>query len=161
MLTATLSRVARGAVGRRGFSEAAKSTTMSFSFAVPHTALYFQAPVEHVILPGVNGEYGVSAGHVSLAEQLKPGVVKVVHKLGDAPVLFFVSGGFAFTDEEKTEVTTMEAVKVDDLEPSKVEAHYKQAVAEFAAATTEEDKAEAALAMETAKAMGLAVGLVL
>jgi hypothetical protein len=55
-----------------------------------------------------------------------------VHKLGDAPVLFFVSGGFAFTDEGKTEVTTMEAVKVDDLEPSKVEAHYKQAVADFA-----------------------------
>merc|ERR1719181_2423081 len=118
-------------VVRRQFSES--TSALSFSFSAPHSVLYHQSPVESVILPGINGEYGVSKGHVSLVEQLKAGVVKVVQTSGEAPISYFISGGFAFTDEEKTEVTATEAIMVEDIEPSKVEAEFKKYSAEFAA----------------------------
>ena len=82
---------------------------LSLSFAAPHTVFYFEAAVQSVTLPGVSGVYGVTAGHSPLAEQLQPGVVAITHKAGEDPEKFFVSGGFAFTDYEKTEVSALEA----------------------------------------------------
>lgn len=64
----------------RPFSEAADGN-LQLSFSAPHTVFYFEQGVEAVTLPGVSGEYGVTAGHSPLAEQLKPGVVSITHKV--------------------------------------------------------------------------------
>lgn len=52
---------------------------LQLSFSSPHTVFYFEQGVDSVTLPGVSGEYGVTAGHSPLAEQLKPGVVSIIH----------------------------------------------------------------------------------
>ena len=111
-------RAARALRGARRFSDA--SGGLQLSFAAPHTVYYFETSVASVTLPGASGEYGVTAGHSPLAEQLRPGVVAITHKTGEEPEKFFVSGGFAFTDAEKTEVSALEAVKLEDIDEAKV-----------------------------------------
>merc|ERR1712129_402715 len=135
---------------RRPFSDA---TGLQLSFAAPHTVYYYETAVESVTLPGASGEYGVTKGHSPLAEQLKPGVVTITHKAGEEPEKFFVSGGFAFTDYEKTEVSALEAVKLEDLDGEKIKAEYAKASKD----ETDEGKAAA----ETAKAMAAAIGVAL
>ena len=61
----------------RPLSDAAAGLQLSFSS--PHTVFYFEQGVDSVTLPGVSGEYGVTSGHSPLAEQLKPGVVSIIH----------------------------------------------------------------------------------
>ena len=64
-----------------------------------------------------------------------------------------MSGGFAFTDYEKTEVSALEAVKLEDLDGEKIKA-------EFAKASKDESD-EGKAAAETAKAMAAAIGVAL
>lgn len=122
------------------------ATKLSLSFAAPHTSLYYKEPVDSVTLPGASGEYGVTAGHSRVVDELKPGVVSVV--TGSSITKYFVSGGFAFTDPEATEVSVAEAVNVEDLDPDKVKAAYAKAKADG------DD-----LEMETAKSMATALGI--
>jgi hypothetical protein len=58
---------------------------------------------EHLYIS--EGEYGVSAGHVAYAAQLKPGVVQVLHEEGSTePEKYFVAGGYALTHPDSTTV---------------------------------------------------------
>ena len=123
MLALRTARALRPAARR--FSDAGGG--LSLSFAAPHTVYYFEAAVQSVTLPGVSGVYGVTAGHSPLAEQLQPGVVAITHKAGEDPEKFFVSGGFAFTDNEKTEVSALEAVKLEDIDEAKQQGKRKLA----------------------------------
>ena len=79
MLALRTARALRPAL--RSFSDA--SGGLQLSFAAPHTVYYFETSVASVTLPGASGEYGVTAGHSPLAEQLRPGVVAITHKTGE------------------------------------------------------------------------------
>lgn len=149
MLALRTARALRPAARR--FSDAGGG--LSLSFAAPHTVYYFEAAVQSVTLPGVSGVYGVTAGHSPLAEQLQPGVVAITHKAGEDPEKFFVSGGFAFTDNEKTEVSALEAVKLEDIDEAKVRSEY--------AAAAKDESAEGKAAADAAKAMAAAIGVTL
>ena len=148
MLALRTARALRPALRR--FSDA--SGGLQLSFAAPHTVYYFETSVASVTLPGASGEYGVTAGHSPLAEQLRPGVVAITHA-GEEPEKFFVSGGFAFTDSEKTEVSALEAVKLEDIDETKVRAEY--------AAASKGDDDDSKAAADAAKAMAAAIGVAL
>ena len=72
---------------------------------------------------------------------------------GDEPEKYFVSGGFAFTDDVKTEVSALEAIKLEDLDADKIKAEYSKV------ASAEDD--ESKLVAETTKAMAAAIGVTL
>ena len=58
------------------FAEAASSGEKMFlNFTLPHKARLVNREVDQIVLPGVNGEFGVSAGHVNNIAQLKAGEV--------------------------------------------------------------------------------------
>merc|ERR1719203_2094586 len=50
---------------------------MTFNFTLPTQSLYEDASVEQVILPGIDGMFGVMPNHVPTVAELKPGVVSV------------------------------------------------------------------------------------
>ena len=77
-------------------SAEAASTSMTLNFALPHETIYNGATVASVIIPGSEGEYGVTRDHVPTVAQLKPGVVQVMFDDGVAEK-YFCSGGFALT----------------------------------------------------------------
>ena len=72
-----------------------------------------------VILPGEDGEFGVTAGHSPMISQLQPGLVTVVHTSGESEK-FFVSGGFAITKTEGTDVSCPEAFPLSEFDPAVV-----------------------------------------
>jgi F-type H+-transporting ATPase subunit delta len=164
MWTSSVRQVSR-AVARRSFSTeaapAAVATTVKLNFTLPHTAVYKNAEIYQVIIPGVDGEYGVTANHVSYLAQLKPGVLQILHEEGNDPEKYFVAGGYAFTHPDSTtDVVCPEAVKLDDIDPSAVSSQYEAAKAAFNSASTGSiEQAEAQIAMEVNKNMGMAVGV--
>jgi F-type H+-transporting ATPase subunit delta len=143
----------------RQMSDAA-APGLTLNFCLPHDAVYVGKSVEQVIIPGAEGEYGVTAGHSPIASQLKPGVLQILHGSGEEPEKFFVSGGFALTHESSvTDISAVEAFKLDDIDPEAVKESYASSKAKFDASSDEVEKATAQVAMETSRALAIAVGV--
>ena len=60
-------------------SSTATDSAMTLNLATPHQPIHLHKKVDKVMLPGEDGEYGVTAGHSPLISQLQPGVVTIVH----------------------------------------------------------------------------------
>ena len=99
MLQNTLLRRASAATPllRRAMSTEAASGSMTLSFNLPHETIYSEAQVSQVIVPGAAGEYGVTADHVPLVAQLKPGVLQILHEGSSEVEKYFVAGGWSIT----------------------------------------------------------------
>lgn len=80
---------------------------MTLNFSLPHETLYNGASVASVIIPGVEGEYGVTMNHVPIVSQLKPGVLQILHDDGETEK-YFVSGGFALTHANSVTVSAIQ-----------------------------------------------------
>ena len=65
--------------------------TFHFELASPER-LVFSGEVEHVVVPGSEGEFGVLAEHAPLVVTLRPGILKI---LGSSELSFVLRGGFA------------------------------------------------------------------
>lgn len=98
MLSRTATSFARVA-SRRAFSSTGAETApkmMTLNFSLPHETIYNGAEVNEVIIPGTDGDYGVTVNHVPTVSQLKAGVVTILHGESE-PEKYFVAGGFALT----------------------------------------------------------------
>jgi F-type H+-transporting ATPase subunit delta len=131
-----------------------------FFLDIPTVTLFVET-VDLVIVPGVTGEYGVTAGHTPIISELKPGMVQIFHDESEEPEKYFVSGGFAFTHANSvTDVTAVEAVKLDDLDADAVRAGLTSFKAAMDAATPEtQDHALAQIGFEVHEAMCDALGI--
>ncbi len=74
-----------------------------------------------VTIPGEEGYFGVRAGHMSLIAAVRPGVVEVVVKEGDAPRKIFIAGGFADVTAKNCTILAEQAVNVSELDASVIE----------------------------------------
>ena len=90
----------------RAFSSEEAATSVTLNFSVPYESIYNGAKVFQVIVPGVEGEYGVTPNHVPYVAQLKPGVLQILHEegLGDSEK-YFVAGGYALTHANSVTVS--------------------------------------------------------
>ena len=104
-----LSRTARRSVVARSFSSEATeaATSVSLNLSVPYDSIYNGAQVEQVIIPGSEGEYGVSANHVPYVAQMKPGILTVMFDATESEK-YFVAGGYAVTHANSVTVSTEE-----------------------------------------------------
>lgn len=105
------------------------SLNLNLNFNLPHQSIYNGKEVDKVILPGEDGEFGVTAGHSPMISQLQPGTVTVVHTSGESEK-FFVSGGFAVTRAEATDVSCPEAFPLSEFDPAAVKAELSAALAD-------------------------------
>ena len=99
MLQNTLLRraVSSAPVLRRALSTEAAAGSMTLNFSLPHETIYSDAAVAQVIVPGAAGEFGVTADHVPLVAQLKPGVLQILHEGSNEAEKYFVVGGWSIT----------------------------------------------------------------
>jgi hypothetical protein len=97
------------AATRRTLSDAsaAAPSAVNLNFCLPHAALYENASVHSIILPGLSGEYGITANHVPYVAQLKAGVVQILHDETSPPEKYFVPGGYALTHDNSTTVRSL------------------------------------------------------
>jgi F-type H+-transporting ATPase subunit delta len=146
------------ATGARFADEAAAAGGLTLNFALPSKSLYTEAAVEMVILPGGDGMFGVMANHVPTITELKPGVVSVQEAAGGPLTKYFVSGGFASVNSDSIlNLTALEAVTIDELDPEAVKLGLAQYSAAYASATEDYEKSEAEIGVEVYQAMSYAI----
>ena len=140
-------------------ASASASTKVTLNLTTPYQAFYNHAEVDLVQIPGVIGEYGVTAGHTPVLAQLKPGVIKVHVEREKDVQSFFTAGGFALTHANSvTDIACVELVKVEDIDPEAAQAGLVKYQAQVASALDGSDeKLHAQIGLDTHAAMVAAV----
>ncbi len=95
-------------------SETSTTNTVEFELVSPEKLLKSE-PVEMVVVPGTEGDFGVLPGHSLLIAQVRPGVIDI-HEGGEVKESIFVAGGFAEVSPERCTVLAEEAVPVNDID---------------------------------------------
>jgi F-type H+-transporting ATPase subunit epsilon len=124
---------------------------VEFELVSPEKLLTSQ-PVDMVVVPGSEGDFGVLAGHSPMISTVRPGVIDVYE--GDRIVdRVFVAGGFAEVTETRCTVLAEEAVPVAEIDRAKVEQAIRDLGEDLEDAKADDERArvEAKLAIARAK----------
>lgn len=110
---------------------------LSFALVSPEREL-FNGDVDHVVVPGSEGEFGVSPNHAPVMSVIKP---KTLHVINDgAERRIFVNGGFADVTPEGLTVLAEEAIDLADIAPAQLEQDLKNAQEDLRDANTDAKK---------------------
>ena len=113
--------------------------TVEFELVSPERLL-LSRPVEMVVVPGAEGDFGVLPGHAPLISAVRPGVIEV-YEADKVTDRIFVAGGFAEVTALRCTVLAEVAVPVGDIDRAEVEQELKDLGDELAAAKTDDDRA--------------------
>lgn len=129
---------------------------VEFELVSPEKLLASQ-PVDMVVVPGTEGDFGVLAGHAPLISTVRPGVIDVYE--GDRVVdRVFVAGGFAEVTETRCTVLAEQAVPVAEIDRAKAEQELKDLSEDLDDAKTDAEKAEVEAKLAVARAKLDAIG---
>ena len=112
---------------------------IQFELVSPERLLVSE-PVEMVVVPGSEGDFGVLPGHAPLVSTVRPGVIavfegsKVVQRI-------FVAGGFAEVTGERCTVLAEQAMPVEDIDRAAAEAEISAARDDLADAKDDAERA--------------------
>jgi F-type H+-transporting ATPase subunit epsilon len=97
---------------------------LSFALVSPEREI-FHGEVDHVVVPGSEGEFGVSPNHAPVMSVIKPGALRVMN---DGQVRrIFVNGGFADVTPDGLTVLAEDAVDLADIDAAQLEQDLKNA----------------------------------
>ena len=115
-------------------------------------SLLLSEPVEMVVVPGEEGDFGVLAGHTPVISNIRPGTLAIFEG-GSVTNRVFLAGGFAEVTKERCTILAEGAMPVDDIDRSAVEQEINslREDADTAADNAERGRTEAALAVAKAK----------
>ena len=86
--------------------------TFHFELTSPEQ-LVFAGEVEHVVVPGAEGEFGVMVQHAPLIAMLRPGILRI---LGVNEQRFVIRGGFAEVNPSGLTVLADFALPVEEVD---------------------------------------------
>jgi len=111
---------------------------INFELVSPERLLLSE-PVEMVVVPGTEGDFGVLPGHAPLVSTVRPGVIAV---FADGKVVqrIFVAGGFAEVTPERCTVLAEQALPVSDIDRVAAESEMAQARADLTEAKDEVER---------------------
>lgn len=130
--------------------------TLEFELVSPEKLLVSE-PVEMVVVPGAEGNFGALPRHSPMLSTVRPGVLDI-YKNGKVENRIFVAGGFAEVNEERCTVLAEEAVRLEDLTRESVEKRLQAARDAAQEADTPAEKAQAQRQLAVAEAMRAAIG---
>jgi len=118
--------------------------------------LLLSQPVEMVVVPGTEGDFGVLPGHAPLIANIRPGAL-VVFEGGNAAERFFLAGGFAEVTTERCTILAEGAMRVADIDRAAVEQEIRDLREDIAqlAEDADRDAVAASLAIAEAKLQAL------
>ena len=99
--------------------------TVQFELVSPEK-LVLSAPVEMVVVPGKEGDFGVLPGHSPMMSTIRMGVI-ATYVGGNVDKRIFVAGGFAEVTQERCTVLAEEAVALDEIDRSQADARFSDA----------------------------------
>ena len=97
---------------------------LSFALVSPEREV-FHGLVDHVVVPGVEGEFGVSPHHAPVMSVIKPGALRILDDGAERRI--FVNGGFADVTPEGLTVLAEEAIDLAEIDPAQLEQDLKNA----------------------------------
>jgi F-type H+-transporting ATPase subunit epsilon len=130
--------------------------TTEFELVSPDRLLISE-PVEMVVVPGVEGDFGVLPRHAPMLSTVRPGVIDI-HEGGQVKTRLFVAGGFAEVTEERCTILAEEALRLDEVTAETAQERLRSARDDLAEAEDEPARARAAKAVGVAEALVAAVG---
>lgn len=124
---------------------------VEFELVSPERLLTSQ-PVDMVVVPGSEGNFGVLPGHAPMISTVRPGVIEVFEgdKVTDR---IFVAGGFAEVTQTRCTVLAEQAIPVADIDRAEAEQEMKNAREDVEDAKTDAERrnGEARLLVARAK----------
>lgn len=127
---------------------------LHFALVSPEREL-FNGRVDHVVVPGSEGEFGVMPNHAPVMSVIKPGALKVIDEGAERRI--FVNGGFADVTPEGLTVLAEDAVDLAEVDPAMVEQDLKNAQEDLRDAASEERKAAAQRAVQRLESLRAAL----
>ena len=124
---------------------------ISFELVSPEKLLLSEE-VEMVVVPGVEGDFGVLIGHAPLISALRPGVI-TTYEGTRVDKTIFVAGGFAEVTAERCTVLAEEAVPVDEIDRAAVERRIATAREAVGGADSDTARSTAQTELAVAEAM--------
>ena len=128
--------------------------TFHFELTSPER-LVFSGEVEHIVVPGSEGEFGVLASHAPLIAMLRPGILTI---LGGSERRFVVRGGFAEINPKGLTVLADYAAAVEDLDRDVLAGQIKDLEEDVSDAADGQQRDRAAQRLEQLKAVQAALG---
>lgn len=129
---------------------------VEFELVSPERLLVSE-PVEMVVVPGTEGDFGALARHAPMITTVRPGIIDI-YQDGKVANRIFVAGGFAEVTEVRVTVLAEEAVRLDELDSAEIDARIKAAEQRIEEADGDLARAEARRALLVAQAMRQALG---
>lgn len=104
--------------------------------------LVVSMPVDMVVVPGGEGDFGVLPGHAPLIASVRPGVIEIYEgrEISDR---IFVAGGFAEVTGARCTVLAEAAMRVSDIDVGVAESDLRNAEADLAEASDDNARADA------------------
>jgi len=109
--------------------------TFQFDLVSPEK-LAFSGEVDQVDVPGVEGDFGVLAGHAPVVAAIRPGILTVI--TGGSKQKIIVLGGIAEVSAKGLTVLADVATSLDELD----RAQFAETIADMQAKLTEKDGSE-------------------
>lgn len=129
--------------------------TVEFELVSPEQ-LVISAPVEMVVVPGAEGDFGVLPGHAPMISTVRTGVISV-YENNAVNQRIFVSGGFAEVTGERCTVLADEAVGLEDADRGAAEARIASAREALDDADTDDERASVGAELAIAEALLAAI----
>lgn len=128
---------------------------LSFALVSPEREV-FNGEVDHVVVPGSEGEFGVMPSHAPVMSVIKPGALRVIDGGGERRI--FVNGGFADVTPEGLTVLAEDALDLADVNAADLEQQLKDASEDLRDANTDAKREAAQRALSRLEAVKAAIG---
>ncbi len=127
---------------------------LSFALVSPEREV-FHGEVDHVVVPGSEGEFGVSPHHAPVMAVVKPGALRIID--GATTRKIFVNGGFADVTPEGLTVLAEDAIDLAEVDPAALEQELKDAREDVGDANGDAVRAQAQRMLARLEAMKAAM----
>jgi F-type H+-transporting ATPase subunit epsilon len=131
-------------------------TKVEFELVSPERLLVSE-PVDMVVVPGAEGDFGVLVRHTPMVSNVRAGVISV-HNGGQVTERIFVAGGFAEVTPSRCTVLAEQALPVAEIDRHAAEQQLKDAQEDLADAEGDEERQAAEREIAVAEAMIQAAG---
>ena len=131
-------------------------TKVEFELVSPERLLVSQ-PVDMVVVPGAEGDFGVLVLHTPMVSNVRPGVISV-HDGGQVIERIFVAGGFAEVTPSRCTVLAEQAMPVAEIDRQAAEQQLRDGQEDLADAESDEERQTAERQIAVAEAMIQAAG---
>jgi F-type H+-transporting ATPase subunit epsilon len=113
--------------------------------------LLISEPVDMVVVPGSEGDFGVLPGHAPFISTVRPGVIEV-YEGSTVTERIFVAGGFAEVSNDRCTVLAEEAASLNDVNRGQVEAELRSLNEELVSARDDAERTAIASRIEVTEA---------